>query len=111
MEQQQTSRLITLLNDCARVCNQCAVACLNEKDPGMLAACIKTDLDCATLCHTTATFLERGSGDADAVLSVCGVVCDHCADECEKHSHMEHCRICAEICRQCAEACQQMEHI
>lgn len=108
MKHEQSHQLIALLNDCARLCNQCAVACLNEKEVSLLARCIKLDMDCAALCHTAVEFLERDSENADAVLSVCGVICDHCADECEKHDHMEHCRICADICRQCAERCQQM---
>jgi hypothetical protein len=29
-----------------------------------------------------------------------------CAEECEKHAHMDHCRKCAEACRHCAEVCQ-----
>ncbi len=111
MKQERSHQLTVLLNDCARVCHHCAVACLNEKEVGMLTRCIRLDLDCAAICRTAAGFLERGSENADAVLSACAAICEQCADECEKHSHMEHCQVCAYMCRQCAEACQHVEHI
>jgi hypothetical protein len=31
-----------------------------------------------------------------------------CAVECEKHKHMDHCRVCADACRKCAEECRRM---
>lgn len=111
MKKQKKEDLAASLNECARVCNHCAVACLSEKEVKMMAQCIRLDIDCATICRTAAEFVERGSEHADALLSVCAVICNSCADECEKHAHMEHCRICADTCRQCAEACQQMEHV
>jgi hypothetical protein len=35
-------------------------------------------------------------------------VCEMCADECDRHSHMAHCRVCAEACRKCAAECRRM---
>jgi len=31
-----------------------------------------------------------------------------CAVECEKHSHMHHCKKCAEVCHKCAVECSNM---
>ena len=38
------------------------------------------------------------------LLGLVAEVCEACAEECEKHQHMEHCRLCAESCRKCAES-------
>ena len=109
MKQNNKQSLINLINECAQACNNCATACLNEEDVQMLTSCIRLDVDCADICRTTAAFLERSSDNSDVVLSVCALICDNCGDECEKHSHMKHCKICAEVCRQCAESCRQTE--
>lgn len=111
MKNENKQQLYEILNECARVCNHCAVACLSEREVSMLTKCIRLDLECAEICRTAAVFIERDAVHTDELLSVCAVVCNSCADECDKHSHMDHCRECADVCRQCAEACQQLEHI
>lgn len=99
--------ILEVLNECARICNFCAIACMNEKDVQMLARCMRLDMDCAEICSTAAVFTERNSHNAHAVLSLCAVICDQCAEECKKHNHMDHCVLCAEVCKRCAEACRQ----
>jgi uncharacterized membrane protein len=100
---------------CAQACTACADACLSEPDDQLpiLRKCIRSDEDCADLCHTTARVLSRHTSyDADttrAVLQACATVCRSCADECERHApRHEHCRICAEACRRCEQACQDL---
>jgi hypothetical protein len=88
----------------------CADACLGEKMVADLAACIRTDLDCADICAATGNILTRQTATNTAiirpVLEACRAACAACADECEQHSGMhEHCRICAEACRRCEAAC------
>ena len=110
MSHKENQSLIDALNNCAAECNHCATACLDEKDVTMLAKCIKLDIDCAQICSLTAGFVARGSEHASHLMPECADICNACAEECEKHSHMEHCQKCAEACRKCAEACGQMEH-
>lgn len=106
MEHEKNKSLMDALNNCAAACNHCATACLDEQDVKMMVKCIKIDLDCAAICSLTATLLARGSEHGKHLLKECIEVCNACAEECEKHAHMEHCKTCAEACRKCAEACK-----
>jgi hypothetical protein len=99
--------------DCAQTCTACADACLSEDGVADLTKCIRTDLDCADICQTTARVLSRHTGyDANltrAVLQACSVACRSCGDECDRHAGMhEHCRVCAEACRRCETACNDL---
>lgn len=105
MAHETNKALLDTLKDCEAECNHCTIACLEEQDIQMLATCIKLDIDCAEICRTTASFIERGSEHADHLLKACAEICEACAEECEKHTQMEHCEKCAEACRRCAEAC------
>lgn len=96
--------LIKMLYECAAACQKCITGCLNE-DANMMADCIRTDLDCADVCITTATLLARDSVHGKHLLSECIEICKACATECEKHDH-QHCKDCAEACRRCIEACE-----
>ena len=100
------------LVDCADACAQCADACLAEPDIAMLARCIRLNLDCADVCGATARVVPRQTeGDASVtrqLLEACIAVCRSCAEECERHATMEHCRICAERCRDCEQRCQSL---
>jgi hypothetical protein len=104
---------IDALISCAEACTACADACLSEKSVADLTKCIRTDLDCADICGTTARVLSRHTGyDANisrALLEACAVACKACGDECWSHANMhEHCRICAEACRACETACRDL---
>jgi len=109
MVHERNESMLNALNDCVAECNHCAAACLEEQDVAMLTRCIKLDIDCADVCRLTASLIARNSEHAQHLLKECVEICNACANECEKHSHMEHCRMCAQICRQCAEACSHME--
>jgi uncharacterized membrane protein len=98
---------------CAEACTACADACLSEPDVAELTECIRTDLDCADICATTARVLSRhAAGEIEvpqALLEACIVACRVCGDECARHAEMhEHCRICTEACRSCEEACGRL---
>ena len=110
MSHKQNQPLIDTLNNCAAVCNHCITACLDESDVKMLANCIKLDIDCAAICSLIAGFFARGSAHATHLLAECADICNSCAEECEKHAHMEHCKACAAACRKCEEACGEMAH-
>jgi hypothetical protein len=98
---------------CAQTCTACADACLAEEMVAELRDCIRTDLDCADICATTAAVLSRRTGSNLAVvkaqLEACRIACGTCAEDCESHAEMhEHCRICAEACRRCEQACADL---
>lgn len=100
---------------CIDACNICAVACehcasedLKEKDVQMMMACINLDRECAAICRAAAHIMSMGGRFSKDICALCATVCDACAQECEKHPHMEHCLICAVECRQCAIECRKM---
>jgi hypothetical protein len=99
--------------ECSQVCTSCADACLAEDMVAELRYCIRTNLDCADICNTTARVLSRQTepdmGLLRAQLGACVQACKACGDECEKHASMhEHCAVCAASCRQCEEACNAL---
>lgn len=91
---------------CASACDECAAACLREDDVNMMAACIRTDLQCAEICRTTARFLAYRSEHVEDICRICITLCQACEEECRQHDH-DHCQRCAEACRRCAESCQK----
>lgn len=101
----KNNELIKILYECATACYNCVDGCLDE-DANMMAECIRTDLDCADICTTVASFLARGSVHGKHLLSECIEICKNCATECEKHDH-DHCKECARICRECIAACEK----
>ncbi|GIF66176.1 hypothetical protein Ais01nite_42110 [Asanoa ishikariensis] len=109
----QLAATIDILDDCAEACTACADACLSEPDVAALVRCIRTNLDCADVCATTARVLSRHTGyDATigrAMLQACVIACSACAHECGLHAEMhEHCGICADACRSCEQACRDL---
>ena len=105
MSHEQNQGLIDALAKCTAECSHCAAACLDEQDVQLLARCIKLDIDCAEICKLAISFVSRGSEHAQHILNESAEICKACAEECEKHSRMEHCKRCAEACRHCAEVC------
>jgi hypothetical protein len=93
---------------CAVVCNQCATECLNEEDVAAQVECIQLDRQCVVICIAAAQLMSIGGEHATHLCAECAEICDACADECEKHAHMEHCKACAVTCRNCADECRKM---
>ncbi|MEU1396921.1 four-helix bundle copper-binding protein [Micromonospora zamorensis] len=113
LDRPKLAAAIDALNDCAQACTACADACLSEDMVADLTKCIRTDLDCADICTTTARVLSRHTGyDANlsrSLLEACATACRSCGDECARHADMhEHCRICADACRACERACRDL---
>ena len=96
--------------DCAQACTACADACLAEAMVKDLIQCIRLNLDCADVCLAAGTVGSRRTGTNERILKAqietCAEACRLCAEECERHTQMEHCRICAEACRRCEQACR-----
>jgi hypothetical protein len=101
----ENQNLMEALAKCIAECNHCAMACLEEKEVAEMTRCIRLCLDCAEICKVTASFVARDSEHAHQLRDECEEICLNCAGECETHSHMEHCRLCALVCRECAAAC------
>lgn len=107
------ARAIDAAAACAQTCTACADACLGEEMVADLRACIRSNLDCADVCGTTARMLSRHTGgDVDVVraqLEVCVAASRVCGDRCDEHAGMhEHCSVCAEACRECEQACRDL---
>jgi hypothetical protein len=98
--------------ECVEICTACADACIAEADTS-LGKCIRLNLDCADVCDVTGRLLARPAHtDAPmlrAQLEACALACRACGDECARHRHMEHCRICADACERCASICVDMQ--
>jgi hypothetical protein len=113
VETRLLAETVSALHNCVLTCTSCADACLAESMVDELRRCIRLNLDCSDVCHTTAELLSRQTepdwsliGDQ---LRACATACRTCGDECERHADMhEHCRICAEACRHCEQMCNQM---
>ena len=98
--------------DCGASCTACADASLAESHLQELIHVIRLSLDCADACDATGRVVTRQTTPDTAVLratvAACARACLACADECERHAHHEHCRVCAEVCRQCKQACDDL---
>jgi hypothetical protein len=113
LDRAKLAAAIDALIACSEACTACADACLSEDGVADLTKCIRTNLDCADICATTARVLSRHTGyDAHisrTLLEACIVACRSCGDECASHADMhEHCRICAETCLACEQVCRDL---
>jgi hypothetical protein len=113
LDRELLARVVDAALACSQTCTACADACLSEDMVAELTKCIRTNLDCADICATTARVLSRHTGyDANITrtqLEACIQACKSCGDECEEHAGMhEHCRVCAEACRSCEQACREL---
>jgi hypothetical protein len=113
LDRAKLATTIDALNACAQACTACTDACLSEDRIAELTKCVRTDLDCADICATTARVLSRHTGyDANisrTLLAACATACKSCGDECARHAQMhEHCRVCADACRACERACRDL---
>jgi hypothetical protein len=104
-------KMIEELYSCAAECLRCHSACQHEKEKDMLVRCMMLDQDCEDICRLTAQLYERDSENAELFTKLCSDICEKCAEECEKHAHMEHCKKCAEACRHCAETCREHQKV
>jgi hypothetical protein len=103
---------IDAISDCAQACIADTDADLSEQNVTEMVRCIRLCQDCTDVCTATAAVISRPADyDADVarpLLQACAAICKSCGDECERHAHMQHCRICAEACRRCERACREL---
>ena len=108
MEYPDFKKCIEACLACAVACNHCAYECLHSLEVTQRIRCIQLDHECAIICFAAANMLSSGNKWIGALYQECAELCDACAAECEKHTHMDHCKKCAEMCRKCAEECRSM---
>ncbi len=107
LQSQKYRSCIDVSNECFEACEICAVKCLHEEDVKSLAKCVELCITCYHACVAASAIMTAESEYAKKLLGLVTEVCKACAEECEKHSHMDHCKQCAEICRRCAEECRR----
>lgn len=100
---------IDACQECAYVCSQCVVSCLQENEVADLTRCIKLNLECAAICRNASEVMSLDSNFSERFCDVCADACNACAEECEKYAEkIGQCRECADVCRECAEVCTSM---
>src|SRR5205085_1882834 len=76
---------------------------LSEQNLAEMVTRIRLCLNCTDICTATAGVISRlaeyDPGTTRPLLQACAAICKSCGDECERHAHMPHCRVCAEACR------------
>jgi hypothetical protein len=110
MAQQQSAEMrecIDACQSCHDVCLETIQQCLQMGGKHAAADHIRTLMDCAQICETSADFMVRGSDLHAHTCAACAAVCEACAVSCERLGGAEMKR-CAEECRRCADSCRAM---
>ena len=106
---QQMHECIENCTNCHNICIETAAHCLQMGGKHAEASHIRTLLDCADICATSASFMLRGSDFHKQTCGLCAEVCEQCATSCEQiDPNDEQMRACAEMCRRCAQSCRAM---
>jgi hypothetical protein len=67
--------------------------------------------DCAQICQTSADFMLRDSDLHGFTCGVCAEICERCAEDCAQFDNDELMHGCAETCTSCAQTCREMERM
>ncbi|HEX9484795.1 MAG TPA: four-helix bundle copper-binding protein [Gemmatimonadaceae bacterium] len=95
---------------CHEVCLSTIPYCLEQGNQHAEEAHITLLIDCASICQLAADFMLRGSDEHSRICAACAPICERCADDCAKFLDDEVMQACAESCRRCAESCRHMAH-
>lgn len=107
----------TGMEKCAHLCHECQDACLRLV-PHCLSlggahatpAHIGMLMDCIAICGASHDLLRRGSARHVHTCAACAVICDACAEDCERLAGGDRAmEECAKVCGECAESCRAME--
>ena len=104
----ETRRCIDECSNCHEICLETVNHCLEMSGQHAAAEHIKTLLDCAEACQTSANFMLRSSPLHPTTCAACTEACEACAKSCESLGDDDLIRRCAEECRRCAESCRKM---
>ena len=94
--------------NCHRTCVETMQHCLEKGGKHAKAEHIRTLLDCAQICATSADFMLRGSDLHVHTCAACAAVCEACAKSCEEIADDAEMKRCADVCRRCAASCREM---
>jgi hypothetical protein len=94
--------------ECERVCQETLAHCTDMGGKHVEGEHLRLMIDCADICHTTASFVMHRSEFMGAEAQVCGEVCARCAASCERVGADEHMKGCVDACKRCADACRKM---
>ena len=97
--------------DCHSICVQTIDHCLGMGGKHVEPAHLKSLLDCADTCRTSADLMLRGSALYTQACGLCAEACARCATSCEQFGEDATMKACAEMCRRCAESCREMAKI
>lgn len=97
-----------MCDECRQVCLSTMSRCLEKGGAHAEAGHIRSLLDCAEACQTSASFLARGSDLHMEISMICAEACEVCAESCERFRGDREMAECADVCRRCAETCRQM---
>jgi hypothetical protein len=92
---------------CHQICVETLTHCLQMGGEHADADHLRTLMDCAQMCATSADFMSRGSTWHTETCGVCADICEQCAMSCDALEGAEMKR-CADECRRCAEDCRRM---
>jgi hypothetical protein len=101
-------RGIKSCTECHQVCLKTLAHLLPQTTKRIDPALLDTLLDCAEICHASASFMLRGSGYHGHLCAVCATICENCAVACERVGDDLQLQLCAETCRSCAASCREM---
>ena len=94
--------------DCHNICVKTIDHCLHMGGKHVEQAHLKSLLDCADTCRTSADFMQRGSALYMKACGLCAEACTSCAVTCEQFGQDAAMKVCAEQCRRCAQSCRDM---
>jgi hypothetical protein len=102
------------MRECIEACQSCHEVCLDTIQHCLAMGGkhvspehIRTLMDCAEICETSAGFMIRGSQLHVHTCAACAAICEACAASCEQLGGTEMQR-CADECRRCAGLCRAM---
>jgi len=94
---------------CYQACHATARHCLDLGGAHAEANHMTLLLDCADVCETTAKLMLHGSDAHRQACGLCAEICRSCEESCRQMSQddemMSHC---ADTCHSCAESCDRM---
>jgi hypothetical protein len=93
---------------CHQTCLATITHCLNlggkHADPDHITLLA----DCAEICQTSADFMSRNSHHHELTCDICSELCVRCAESCMRMREDPEMQACAEACLRCAESCRRM---
>ncbi|HTL67326.1 MAG TPA: hypothetical protein VL200_06670 [Lacunisphaera sp.] len=101
------------LADCIQACLAGAEACLDQENPARVRGCIRTTLNCATVCEAAVQVLHRQDRLLDHsvhdLLHACVTTCDDCHHEARQQAaRVPACGACATACLACRDDCRRL---